>query len=276
MAGPTGPTKSAGRRGNGSAAPPPADAGPPLPPGGVRRAPWRRMYRRRALLVALVLAVSLSGFGVWALYWSSWLRVERISVSGNHVLTKRQVRAAAGIPVGSPVCSVDGTEAERRLRAALPRLDEVRVVRSWPHGIGLKVTERQPELAVGKAGKFVEVDGEGVRFATVPKRPKGVPLLVMEVQRSVNLRHFGASRLRREAVAVTASLPESVSRATRTVRVRSYDSVTLELTGGRTVLWGSSERGRAKAKSLTALMKAAKGADHFDVSVPSAPASSGS
>jgi cell division protein FtsQ len=60
------------------------------------------------------------------------------------------------------------------------------------------------------------------------------------------------------------------------VRVRSYDSITLELTGGRTVLWGSGEQEAAKAKSLTALMKAAEDAEHFDVSVPSAPASSGS
>ena len=63
---------------------------------------------------------------------------------------------------------------------------------------------------------------------------------------------------------------------TRTVLVRSYDDVELELADGRTVAWGSAENGRAKARSLTALMKAASGARHFDVSVPTAPASSGS
>ncbi|MGH3309321.1 MAG: cell division protein FtsQ/DivIB, partial [Streptomyces sp.] len=243
---------------------------------GLRRAPWRRGPRGRRLLLLTLAPVALAGFGVWALYGSSWLRVERVSVSGNQVLTGDQVRAAARIPVGTPVGSVDGTAAERRLRAALPRLGDVQVVRAWPHGIGLKVTERKAELVIGKAGKYVEVDDEGVRFATVPQQPKGVPLLAMEVRRSAGLRHFGAARLRREAVAATTALPESVARETRTVRVRSYDSITLELTGGRTVLWGSGERGTAKAKSLTALMKAAKGAEHFDVSVPSAPASSGS
>ncbi|WP_420856001.1 cell division protein FtsQ/DivIB [Streptomyces nanshensis] len=284
MAGPTGPTKSAEGRGRGSAARPRkavADADSARTPsssgGGRRPRAGARMRRLRALLVLFVLLLALTGFGTWALYGSNWALVERVSVSGEKVLTKKQVRAAARIPVGTPLAAVDTAAAQRRLRAALPRLDEVRVVRAWPHGIGIELTERKPELAMRHdGGKFVEVDVEGVRFDVVPRQPKGVPLLVMEVESSASLRHFGKERLRREAVRAATALPESVARATRTVRVRSYDSITLELTGGRTVLWGSGEQGRAKAESLAALMKASKDARHFDVSVPSAPASSGS
>ncbi|NLU74572.1 FtsQ-type POTRA domain-containing protein [Streptomyces sp. HNM0575] len=234
------------------------------------------MLRLRALLVLFALALGLAGFGAWALYGSDWVLVERVTVSGEKVLTEKQVRAAAGIPVGTPLLSVDRAAAQHRLKSALPRLDDVRVVRAWPHGIGIEVTERKPELAMKHAGNFVEVDVEGVRFDVVPEQPKGVPLLVMEVEGSAGLRHFGKERLRREAVRAATSLPDSVARDTRTVRLRSYDSITLELTGGRTVLWGSGEQGRAKAESLTALMKATEDARHFDVSVPSAPASSGS
>ncbi|HWM37402.1 MAG TPA: FtsQ-type POTRA domain-containing protein [Streptomyces sp.] len=278
MAGPTGPTtKRAQQRGKMSAARPRADSGPPPPAAQDRRTrPSPRFLRRRAVLLVFVLTVVLAGFGVWALYGSNWVLVERVSVSGNKVLTKKQVREAARIPVGAPLLSVDRAAVERRLKTRMPRLDKVDVVRAWPHGIGLKVTERKPELAMEQDGKFIEVDDEGVRFAVVPKQPKSVPLLAMEVERSAGLRHFGSERLRREAVSAAASLPKSVARDTRTVRVRSYDSITLELTGGRTVLWGSAEQGTAKAKSLTALMKAAGDAGHFDVSVPSAPAASGS
>jgi cell division protein FtsQ len=290
VAGPTGPTRNAEgrgreaeRRGGDRVARPPADAdsrppqsGSSRPPARGRTTPRTRKLRLRALVVLLALALGLMGFGAWALYGSDWVLVQRVSVSGNKVLTEKQIRDAARIPVGTPLLSVDRAAARHRLKSALPRLDEVRVVRAWPHGIGIEVTERKPELAVKQAGKFVEVDVEGVRFDVVPEQPKGVPLLVMEVESSAGLRHFGKERLRREAVRVATALPESVAHDTRTVRVRSYDSITLELTGGRTVLWGSGEQGRAKAASLTALMKATKGARHFDVSVPSAPASSGS
>ncbi|GAB2836450.1 cell division protein FtsQ/DivIB [Streptomyces daliensis] len=285
MAGPTKTADRRQRRREGEGAPP---ARPPSEPGrapSVQRAPRRlrlpggrrlRLPGRRALVLLLVLALALSGFGVWALYGSGWLRVERVGVDGTRVLTERQVRAAADVPLGAPVISVDRSAVERRLEKHLPRIAEADVVRAWPHGIGLKVTERKPELALKKAGKYIEVDAEGVRFATVPKPPKGVPLLDMEVAKSPSLRHFGATRLRKEAVKVAAALPESVHRDTRVIRVRSYDAITFQLKGGRTVLWGSAERGEAKAKTLTALMKAAKEAEHFDVSVPSAPAASGS
>lgn len=55
----------------------------------------------------------------------------------------------------------------------------------------------------------------------------------------------------------------------------SYDSVVLELTGGRSVTWGG-EQSDAKGRALNALLKAAPKAGHFDVSVPTAPAVSGS
>ncbi|BCL31256.1 cell division protein FtsQ/DivIB [Streptomyces aurantiacus] len=243
----------------------------------------KRLPGPRALIAAAVCLVLLAAGGVWVLYGSQWTRVERVSASGTRVLTAEQVVEAAGVRVGSPLVSVDTDAVEERLRRKLPRIDSVDVTRSWPHAIGLKVTERTPVLIdekSGKGGKYVEVDAKGVRYATVSRAPQGVPVLELTVSQpggsagSAGLRRFGTARLVREAVLVARSLPAAVARATRVVEVRSYDSVTLELSGGRTVDWGSGESGRAKAHTLTALMKAAPKARHFDVSVPTAPASS--
>ncbi|MFD9464687.1 cell division protein FtsQ/DivIB [Streptomyces sp. NPDC060027] len=246
------------------------ESGPPRPPLLGR---LRRPHRLIILLVAVVLAGAAA---VWTLYGSSWLRVERVSTSGTRVLTAGQVEEAADVPVGSPLISVDTEAIEERLRQKLPRIDSVDVVRSWPHGIGLKVTERTPVLMIEKGAKFVEVDAKGVRFATVSDAPKGVPVLEVAVSRPAVLRRFPADRLVREAVRIAGDIPDPVARDTRTVKVRSYDAVSLELRGGRTVEWGSAEKGRAKARTLLALMKADPEARHFDVSAPTAPASSGS
>jgi cell division protein FtsQ len=225
-------------------------------------------------VVLLAVAVLAGAAAVWVLYGSSWLRVERVSVSGTRVLTVAQVREAADVPVGSPLVSVDTDAIAARLRRELPRIDSVEAVRSWPDGIGLEVTERTPVLVVEKGANFIEVDAHGVRFATVPKAPKGVPALELAVSRPAVLRRFPADRLVREAVRIARDIPDAVVRDTRTVKVRSYDDVSLELRGGRTVAWGSDEKGRAKARTLLALMKADPGARHFDVSAPTAPASS--
>ncbi len=231
------------------------------------------------MIVILVAALVLLGAGAtWVLYGSAWLRVHHVSVTGTRVLTPAEVRDAAAVPVGAPMISVDIQGIEARLRRRLPRIDTVDVVRSWPRGIGLKVTERTPVLLIRKGGNFVEVDDEGVRFATVSQAPNAVPLLELSVSRTgsgaAGFRRFGTDRLVREAVRVARDLPDAVAQRTRTVQVRSYDAISLELADGRAVAWGSGEDGRAKARALTALMKAAPGARHFDVSVPTAPASS--
>ena len=228
--------------------------------------------RRRLALLALALAVALGGFAAWALYGSDWLRVERVRVSGLRVLTEQQVRRAAAVPVGTPMAALDKDAVARRLRERLPRVRTVEVVRAWPHEVVLKVVERRPELQQRSGGRYLEVDVDGRRYAVVDEPVEGVPLLEMDAARSPSLRHFGVARLRREAAGLVAALPDSLADRLRTVRVRSFDAITLELADGRTVTWGSAERTRTKAKALLALLKAEKDAVHFDVSVPSAPA----
>lgn len=266
MAGPTTAQRRSARRHNRSSSGPQ----PPPPP----RRGRLRLPRRRTLVLLAVAVVLLGGVTTWLLYGSDWLRVEKVRVRGTEVLRPAQVREVAAVPMGSPLISVDTGAMEKRLRAKLPRIASVHVERSWPNTISLNVTERQPELVLEKAGKFIEMDAEGVRFATVTKAPQGIPRLEMEAERSPSLRRFGEERLRRAAVEVAASLPAKVRADTRVLHVRSYDAITLELTGGRTVRWGSPEQGEAKATALTALMKAEREAEHFDVSAPGAPAAS--
>ncbi|MDF3297096.1 cell division protein FtsQ/DivIB [Streptomyces tropicalis] len=242
----------------------------------------RRLRRPGLRTTALLgLGVLLLGAGVlWLLYGSSWTRVEHVSVTGTRVLTPAQVRSAAAVPAGVPLVSVDTDAVEARLRRELPRIDSVDVVRAWPHGIGLKVVERTPVLVEAKGGKFVEVDDGGVRFATVDRAPHGAPVLELalsdEGSATASVRRFGENRLVRAAVEVAGRVPGAVARETRVLKVRTYDDISLELTGGRDVAWGSAEGSTAKARALAALMKAAPHARHFDVSVPTAPASSAS
>ncbi|MFC7216700.1 cell division protein FtsQ/DivIB [Streptomyces polyrhachis] len=224
------------------------------------------------MLAALLLAAVLGAFAVWVLYGSPWLRVERVRASGGEVLTEAEVLAAAQVPTGAPLVSVDTGAVAARLEKRLPRVDSATVTRSWPHGITVKVTEREAAVLMKERGRYVEVDAGGVRFATVAKPPPGVPVLRLDAERSPSLARFGEDRLRREAVTVAGDLPAAVRRETRVIRVGSYDSVTLELRDGRTVLWGSAERGGLKARVLTALLEKASDADHFDVSAPTAPA----
>ncbi|WP_329458307.1 cell division protein FtsQ/DivIB [Streptomyces sp. NBC_01497] len=242
-------------------------------PGGDEQGPARRVPLRRLIVVLAAVAV-LFGLVLWLLYGSSWLTLTRVKVTGTGVLTPRQVSDAARAPVGSPLVSLDTGAVGARVERTLPRVDSVDVSRSWPHTVELKVVERKPVLLMKKGAEFTEVDVKGVRFDTVHKAPAGVPLLELAIDPKAASPRFPVARLLREAAAVRGVLPAEVARGTRSLEVRSYDSVSLELSGGRTVMWGSGEDGAAKARALSALLKAVPKADHFDVSAPSAPAAS--
>nr|WP_308213747.1 FtsQ-type POTRA domain-containing protein [Streptantibioticus rubrisoli] len=235
------------------------------------------------MLALLVTAVLLLAGGVYLVYGSPWLRVRQLRVSGTRVLTPDQVKAAAAVRTGAPLVSVDTRAVADRLRSRLLRIASVDVQRSWPDTIALKVTERTPKAVLKKDGKFQELDADGVRFATDSTAPPGVPSVELagdaasgDQNQSPSNRYFGTDRLLRAAAQVAMDLPEAVQRQTQVIQVRSFDAISLELAGGRTVLWGSAERGAQKAVALAALMRAAGGATHYDVSAPTAPASSGS
>lgn len=250
-----------------------AEARAGAPGGGAGAGAARRFRRRR--LAALLAAVAMAGAVAWLLYGSSWLRATTVSVGGTRVLTAAQVRAAADLPLGGALVSVDTDAAARRLRAGLPRVATVDVSRSWPHTVTITVTERTPSAVVpGGDGKFTEVDGDGVRYATVTTPPRGVPLLrfALSPTATASTRLFGTRRLLRAGVEVAEKLPPAVRRDATIVTVSGYDSITVRLTGARTVTWGSPEEGERKAAALTALLKGVKGATNYDVSAPAAPA----
>ncbi|MGP4113128.1 cell division protein FtsQ/DivIB [Streptomyces sp. 4N509B] len=274
----------------------PADAGPPPPRRRLPRLPRlprlsrpRRTAgsaapsprrRRRLLVLLLALLLLVGGFVPWALYGSDWLRVKGVSVSweeGDPVrLTEDQVLAAADVPMGEPLVSLDTGAVRERLLDALPRVASVEVGRSWPDGVTLRVTERRPAVVMRSAGGYTEVDAAGVPFAEVARAVPGVPLLELDVGSTGSARRFGADRVREGAVAVAAALPRELRREVHTIRATSYDGITLELSGNRTVRWGSPEDTAAKVDTLGLLLRAAPDATRLDVSVPSAPAVVGS
>src|SRR4051794_5885927 len=131
-------------------------SGPPPRLFGARRR--LRLPRRRTLVIAAVAAALLGGGTGWLLYGSSWLRADRVTITGADVLTPSEVRKAAAVPLDTPLVAVDTGAIGHRLRDRLPRIAKVDVSRSWPDTISLDVTERKAEVIVEEGGKFREVD----------------------------------------------------------------------------------------------------------------------
>lgn len=226
----------------------------------------RRQRRRSRLrivvrwLVACVL-VAVVGAGVWLVGFSPVLSVQRVEVTGAAVLDPAKVEQVAAIRPGTPLARLDTGAIEKRVGALTP-VREVRVVRHWPSAVTIEVTERTALYAVrqNQADGYLLVDRDGVAYTEVAKPPKD--LLVASAD---------SAELLPDVAAVVAALPDDLRPMVASVDAGTRDSITLKLSEGRTVIWGSSERSDYKAEVLLALLKAHKGTV-YDVSAPDWPA----
>jgi cell division protein FtsQ len=233
---------------------------PPAP----RRSP--ETYRRRRLAAALVaLAVLVGiGFGIRVLlYDSGLLNVLDVQVTGVSTVKAEKVRQAADVTLGAPLAGIDTAAIAARV-AALPTVATVSVGRSWPHTVGVAVTERVPVATVATQDGIGLVDRGGVVYPGTA--PAGLPKL-----------NFGAvgpdDPATRAALAALDALPAALRKQVQTVDATvaggAPAQVTLGLAGAKQVLWGTSDRGADKARVLVPLLT--EPGRVYDVSSPDLP-----
>jgi cell division protein FtsQ len=237
----------------GPAAPPP---GAPSPARG--RSPWRTAFFGLA-------AVGLVAGIAWALLGSKLLVVRSVVVTGTHLVPVGQVRAAAAIGTGVPMIRVDTGAAASRVEG-ITQVQSAQVSKSWPDRIVITVRERTPVLAVMEpasasgGGGFALIDAAGVVVQSVRAKPAGMPAFGT----TAAVAALRGSPSVAAAVTVLHEVPAWVARAAATVTASSPQNVTLGLSNGVTIVWGSTARASAKTAELYALMPT--GAHYYDVS----------
>jgi cell division protein FtsQ len=224
---------------------------------------WARRWSRLRVLGVAGLIAALLGAGGWVVLESPLLAVRSVEVSGASRLTPAQVLTAADVAPATPLARVDTEAVAGRVRA-LVEVRAVSVSRQWPRSVRIVVEERVPAAVQRHGASYLVLDRSGVVFDTLRKRPKGLPMVTAEPGAGV--------RTLRAAMDVLAAVPVRVRRQLVEVRAASPERVTLRLTRGRTVVWGSPDRGDRKAVVLTALLP--RKARVYDVSAPDAPTTS--
>lgn len=234
----------------------------------MRRRFARRQWARRwgfwrPLLVCLTLLVVV-GLGVWTLWFSTLLGVDEVEVTGTDHLGPAEVVAAAEIEEGSPLLRLDTNAVVHRVEALAP-VRSASVSRALDGTVTIQVVERETVAVASIGGRLSGLDRDGVAFRRFATKPRDVP--------EVKLVGDVDAEALAEAAQVIGSLTGRLAQRVRWVEVESLDHITLVTKGGRTVLWGSGDDSRQKAKVLAALLKASKD-EHLDVSVPGQPVTS--
>ncbi|MGB6455946.1 MAG: FtsQ-type POTRA domain-containing protein, partial [Streptosporangiaceae bacterium] len=168
------------------------------------------------------------------------------------------VQEAAAIALGTPLARLDTAAAARRvehIRAVL----SARVSRSFPDSVVIAVRPRVPVLAVPAASGYALIDSGGVTVSSAAAVPAGIALLT-----SPPLVLRGSLAVRAAAL-VVESLPAPLRAEVRSVSAAGV-TVTLQLAGGITVVWGGPADAAQKAAELSALL--GTHARYYDVSDP--------
>jgi cell division protein FtsQ len=220
--------------------------------------------RQRRLRAALPWAVGagvllLIGALTWVVYGTSVLGVREVKVVGTSLLTPLQVEDAVAVARDEPLARVDLDAVRARVRG-LAAVDRVVVRRSWPSTLVVEVVERTPVAAVPTGDQFTLIDGSGVPYRQVSRRPAGLPL--------VRTAAPGPSDVHtRSALTVLAALSDELREQLVAVSVAAPAQIRLELRKERTVVWGDDTQSEQKSQVATALLKRA--GSEIDVSAPS-------
>ena len=221
---------------------------------------WAQRFKRLRPVLYAVLVLALVATGVWLVFFSSVVTVREVSVQGNQTVSSVRVRAVAKAPIGRQLARVDLAAIRARVET-IPAVKSVSVSRSWPHTIAISVTERTPVAVVDRSAGLQAVDEDGVLFDSYARQPDDLPL----VETAPDVK----SEALAEAAHVVSALRADIRAIVDRVEVESVDRITLHLTGGRTVMWGSAEQSDDKAAVLAVLLK--QDAQEIDVSVPGRP-----
>jgi len=220
---------------------------------------WSQRLRRLRPFLYAALVLAIVGSGVWLVFFSSVVTVRDVSVRGNQTLSSYRVAAVAKPPMGRQLARVDLAAIQARIET-LPAVKSASVSRSWPHTIAITITERTPVAVVDRGAGLQAVDSEGVLFGHYTTRPD-LPLVHTDPD-------VKADALA-EAARVVTSLRSDIAAKVDLVQVETIDRIRLELSGGRTVMWGSAEDSGEKAAVLAVLL--GQKAQEYDVSVPGRP-----
>lgn len=230
----------------------------------VRRFTRRSRHRRAAWITAggvvVVLVVS-----ILVAVFSPLMALQTIEVKGTDRVDAAQVRAALSGQIGTPLARIDLDEVQQRI-AGFPLIESYVTEEEPPHTLVVTVTERTPVVAVQSGKTFDLVDPAGIVVQSTTKRPDGMP--VADIGRAAL-----GSTVFRTMTEVVLAMPASVRDQVSGIAASTSDDVTLTMTDGSSVVWGSPDESAAKATLLAALVKDHAARDkgskvEYDVSAP--------
>lgn len=217
--------------------------------------------RRRTITIVVVTSALIAIVAIVVVAFTPLFGVRTVTVRGVRTLTVAQVRTAAHIGDGTPLVRLDTSAVAHRVER-LPEVASVKVDTSFPSTVVITVHERVAIGYVSRASGVVLVDRTGDQYRVVAHPPSGLPKFV--VPAGSDARTTGGA-----VATVAAALPSALRKQVESINALNPSSISLALTHGRIVRWGSAARSAQKAQLLPALL--ARHPSEIDLTDPDQP-----
>lgn len=228
---------------------------------------WGQVGRGpRLLLGTIAVVIVIVGLALIA-YFTPLMSVRSTDIAGTKAVGRAEILHAAGVPDGTPLLQVDTREVAQRV-AAIPSIESARVQREYPSSLTISVVERQPVARVIDGDTVHILDRNGVPYLRYPV--KGLPGEFSALPEFVTSSPGPTDPTTLAAMKVVGGLPPKLAEQVVKVSATSPVDIELILSRNRTVVWGDSQRGDEKARTLGYLL--ARDASEFNVSSPEFPA----
>lgn len=213
----------------------------------------------KMVLATVLLLVVGVGLGL-ILYFTPAMSARSIVVVGTGVVTREEVLDAAQVRIGTPLLQINTNQVADRV-AAIRRVASARVQRQYPSALRITIVERVPMVVKDFPDGPHLFDRDGVDFATDPP-PPAVPYIEVDNPGPTDPATLAALK-------VLSSLRPEVAGQVGRIAAPSVSSITLTLSDGRVVIWGTTDRADEKAEKLAALLT--QPGRTYDVSSPDLP-----
>lgn len=235
-----------------------------------RVAVLRDAGRRRLRLVVAGLSAAGALAFAYGLTRSPVLDVDEVRVLGAARTTPAQIEEAGGLDDSPLLADVEPHVVARKL-AALPWVQQAKVVRHWPGTVEVTLVERTPLATLpSAAGGWALVDDTGRVLEAMPEPAPGM-VQVNAAPAPPPGEHVAAETL--GALGVLDALPPSLSERVNGLTVAEDGAIDVHAVGLPLIHFGRPTQVRAKLVALTTLVARTnlKGATAIDVRVPTAP-----
>lgn len=230
--------------------------------GESRRFTRRSRRRRITWLVSGLSLLLVLGFVTGAVY-SPLLSLKTIRVEGASKVSAASVRTALGGQLGRPLALIDFDSITRKL-GNFPLIRSFVTETVPPGTLIIRIAERTPIATLATSSGFSVVDPAGIVIDSSADRQPSLPLIELGSATKSSPAFVAA-------VGVLLALPSALLKQVDTVTAQTSDDVTLTLTGGQSVVWGSAEQSALKAKVLAAVIAVGGATTKYDLSAPNHP-----